>query len=136
VSKIANTARAQARAALESEPARPWKILNASSATSIDQVWRRRWLALGFAWTVCAVGWLAVALMPDRFQSEARFYVDTQSLLTPLLKGISVNADDRSRDQEVAIMQRTLTSRPNLTRIAQMTDLDKSVNSPRPACRR
>jgi polysaccharide chain length determinant protein (PEP-CTERM system associated) len=99
-------------------------------ATSIDQVWRRRWLALGFAWTVCVIGWIAVAMMPDRYQSEARFYVDTQSLLTPLLKGISVNADDKSRDQEVAIMQRTLTSRPNLTRIAQMTDLDKSVNSP------
>lgn len=98
-------------------------------ATSIDQVWRRRWLALGFAWTVCAIGWFGVALMPDRYQSEARFYVDTQSLLNPLLKGISVNADDRSRDQEVAIMQRTLTSRPNLTRIAQMTDLDKSVHS-------
>jgi polysaccharide chain length determinant protein (PEP-CTERM system associated) len=98
-------------------------------ATSIDQVWRRRWLALGFAWTVCVIGWIAVAMMPDRYQSEARFYVDTQSLLTPLLKGISVNADDKSRDQEVAIMQRTLTSRPNLTRIAQMTDLDKSVNS-------
>lgn len=98
-------------------------------ATSIDQVWRRRWLALGFAWTVALLGWFGVALMPDRYQSEARFYVDTQSLLNPLLKGISVNAEDRARDQEVAIMQRTLTSRPNLTRIAQMTDMDKSVHS-------
>jgi polysaccharide chain length determinant protein (PEP-CTERM system associated) len=98
-------------------------------SNALDQVWRRRWLALGFAWTVCMIGWLGVALMPDRYQSEARFYVDTQSLLNPLLKGISVNTDDRSKDQEVMIMQRTLTSRPNLTRIAQMTDMDKSVHS-------
>ena len=93
-------------------------------------MWRRRWLALGFAWTVCVVGWFAVALMPDRYVSEARFHVDTTSLLNPLLRGISVNTDDHGRDQEVAIMQRTLTSRPNLTKVAQMTDLDKTVHSP------
>jgi polysaccharide chain length determinant protein (PEP-CTERM system associated) len=95
----------------------------------LDQLWRRRWLALSFAWAVCAIGWLSVSFIPDRYVSEARFYVDTMSLLNPLLKGISVNADDRSRDQEVAIMQRTLTSKPNLTRVAQMTDLDKSIHS-------
>src|SRR6185295_6035403 len=95
----------------------------------LDQLWRRRWLALTFAWGVCVLGWLSVSFLPDRYVSEARFYVDTMTLLNPLLKGISVNADDHGRDQEVAIMQRTLTSKPNLTRVAQMTDLDKSVSS-------
>ncbi|MDX2222075.1 MAG: hypothetical protein SFV21_04955 [Rhodospirillaceae bacterium] len=95
----------------------------------LQLIWRRRWLALGTAWLVCCLGWVGVAALPDRYSSEARFYVDTMSLLNPLLKGISVNADDNSRDQEVLVMQRTLTSRPNLQRVAQMTDLDKSTNS-------
>jgi len=95
----------------------------------LGQLQRRRWLAIAFAWGVCILGWTAVALMPNRYVSEARFYVDTTTLLNPLLRGISVNSDDKTRDQEVAVMQRTLTSRPNLTRVAQMTDLDKSAKS-------
>jgi len=94
-----------------------------------DQLRRRRWTALAVAWIVCTIGWFAVALLPDRYVSQARFHVDTTSLLTPLLKGISVNSDDPNRDQQVAVMQRTLTSRPNLVKVAQMTDLDKSVTS-------
>lgn len=94
----------------------------------LDQMWRRRWVALSFAWLVCALGWSAVAFLPDEYASDARIYVDTDSLLNPLLQGIAVDAN-QDQDQEVAIMQRTLTSRPNLTQVARMTDLDKSVNS-------
>ena len=95
----------------------------------LDQLNRRRWLAIAFAWGVCILGWAAVALMPNRYVSEARFYVDTTTLLNPLLRGISVNSDDKTRDQEVAVMQRTLTARPNLIRVAQMTDLDKTAKT-------
>ena len=95
----------------------------------LDQLNRRRWIAIAFAWAVCILGWVAVAFMPNRYVSEARFYVDTTTLLNPLLRGISVNSDDKTRDQEVAVMQRTLTSRPNLTRVAQMTDLDKAAKN-------
>jgi polysaccharide chain length determinant protein (PEP-CTERM system associated) len=95
----------------------------------LDQLHRRKWIALGVVWIVCVFGWCVVAFMPDRYVSEARFHVDTTSLLTPLLKGISVNSDDNTRDQQVAIMQRTLTSRPNLLKVAQMTDLDKGASS-------
>jgi polysaccharide chain length determinant protein (PEP-CTERM system associated) len=97
--------------------------------TYIDQISRRRWTALAVAWVVCIIGWGIVSLLPDSFQSEARIYVDTQSLLNPLLKGISVRADDQ-RDQDIAVMQQTLTSRPNLEKVAQLTDLDKTVKSP------
>lgn len=95
----------------------------------LDQLWRRRWTALAFTWAVCLVGWFVVAMMPNRYISQARFYVDTQSMLNPLLKGISVNSDDRVRDEQVELMQRTLTSRPNLLKVAQMTDLDKTTDS-------
>jgi len=95
----------------------------------LDQLVRRRWTAVIAAWVVCVLGWVAVAAMPDRYRSEARFHVNTSSLLTPLLKGISANSDDQSRDQHVLIMQQTLLSRPNLLKVAQMTDLDKVPRS-------
>lgn len=95
----------------------------------LDQLWRRRWPALAVAWGVCVVGWLGVFCIPNRYVSEARFHVDTTSLLTPLLKGISVNSDDQSRDRQVSIMERTLTSRPNLLKVTRMTDLDKTDRS-------
>ncbi len=35
-------------------------------------VWNRRWLALAVAWGLCLVGWLAVALFPNTYESQAR----------------------------------------------------------------
>ncbi|MCW5750337.1 MAG: chain length-determining protein [Alphaproteobacteria bacterium] len=84
-------------------------------------VWRRRWLALGVAWLVCVAGWIFVASIPNQYQSTARIYVDTGTLLAPLLRGISV---DTNVNQQVEIMQRTLLSRPNLEAVMRATDLD------------
>lgn len=103
--------------------------IKAMLLTYAHLLWDRRKLVLMGAWVACLFGWIGVALLPDQYTTQARFYVDTSSMLNPLLKGISVNADDPGRDQEVQFMQRTLTSRPNLQKVAQMTDLDKSVES-------
>lgn len=93
----------------------------------IEAIWRRRWQALIVSWSVCVLGWIAVAALPDKFQSEARIYVDTDSMLGPLLKGIAVRADVGA---EVAVMQRTLLSRPNLQQTARATDLDLQATNP------
>jgi polysaccharide chain length determinant protein (PEP-CTERM system associated) len=90
-------------------------------------VWRRRWYALALAWVVSFVGWGIVAVLPDKYLSEARVYIDTTSLLGPLLKGITV---ETNVDEEVAIMQRTLLSRPNLAEVARATDLDLEATTP------
>ncbi|MEQ1888445.1 MAG: XrtA system polysaccharide chain length determinant [Alphaproteobacteria bacterium] len=90
-------------------------------------MWRYRWLSLIIAWAVSAVGWAGVVMLPDKFQSEARIYVDTGSLLAPLLRGIAV---ENNLDQEVTIMQRTLLSRPNLEQVMRMNDLDLTTTGP------
>ena len=59
----------------------------------VEAIWRRRWHALILSWVVCLTGWIAVAVLPDKYQSEARIYVDTESILGPLLRGIAVRAD-------------------------------------------
>lgn len=88
---------------------------------------RFRWPGMLAAWVICLVGWFFVLGMPDEYQASARVYVDTQSTLRPLLSGIAVNVDVTQR---VAFMTRSLLSRPNLEKIARMTDMDLQVKTP------
>ena len=84
-------------------------------------MWRRRWYAAGVAWLVCVGGWAFVAMMPNTYTAKTRIYVDADSMLRPLLRGIAV---DTNVLNEVDIMQRTLLSRPNLQKVARLADLD------------
>ena len=79
-------------------------------------LWRRRWIALATAWALTLLGSTIVVLLPDQYEASSRVYVDTDSLMGPLLKGIAVE-DDPS--QQLAIMQSTLLSRPNLMNVAR-----------------
>jgi len=89
-------------------------------------IWRRRWVGIGVAWLAAIVGIVAVSRLPDRYEASARVYVDTQSLLRPLLSGLAVQPD---LDQQLAILGRTMVSRPNIERLIRMTDMDLQVNS-------
>jgi uncharacterized protein involved in exopolysaccharide biosynthesis len=94
--------------------------------TYLSGVWRRRWLVLALAWLVCGAGWTTVASLPDRYQSQARIYVDVDTMLGPLMKGIAV---EMNLFQQIDIMRRTLLSRPNVEKIILMTDLDLTVKN-------
>ena len=90
------------------------------------EIWARRWLLFVVAATLCGAGWVVVAALPDRYASSARVYVDTQSLINPLMKGLTVQPD---LNEQVDIMRRTLLSRPNLEQVLRMTDLDLTAES-------
>lgn len=83
--------------------------------------WHRRWWGVAVAWLVCIVGWTWVMMIPDRYQASARVYVDTQTLLKPLLSGL---AAEPNVEQQIKLMTRQLVSRPTLEKVARMTDLD------------
>jgi protein tyrosine kinase modulator len=83
--------------------------------------WHRRWWGVAVAWLVCVVGWTWVMMIPDRYQASARVYVDTQTLLKPLLSGL---AAEPNVEQQIKLMTRQLVSRPTLEKVARMTDLD------------
>ncbi|MDH3663060.1 MAG: hypothetical protein OEU92_24065 [Alphaproteobacteria bacterium] len=87
---------------------------------------RYRWQGLAVAWLVCLVGWLFLASMPDRYMARARIYIDTETILGPLMKGLAVAPDF---DRQVEMMRRTLLSVPNLEELVRMTDLDHTVHS-------
>lgn len=84
-------------------------------------VWRHRWLALGMAWVLALTGWAYVWQMPESYVATARMHVDTNSVLRPLMRGLTVTPDI---NQRIRMMSQTLLSRPNLERLARMTDLD------------
>ena len=86
------------------------------------ETWRFRWWMLGIAWAVCVVGWAVVARLPDQYQASARVFVDTQSVLAPMLKGLAMQTD--SAERRVLLMTRTLLSQPGMEKLLRMTDLD------------
>ncbi|MCB1869991.1 MAG: chain length-determining protein [Gammaproteobacteria bacterium] len=87
----------------------------------IRGIWRYRWWILGVAWTVSIIGWIQVSKLPDQFKASARVYVDTTTLLKPLLRGLAVEGNDQ---HQLLLMTNTLMSRPNLEKVMRMADLD------------
>jgi len=90
-------------------------------------IWRFRWWILAIAWFVSVAGWLVVAKLPDRYEASARVYVDTQTLLKPLLRGLAIQGNEQRR---LLLMSKTLLSRPNLEKVMRMTDLDLQAKTP------
>ena len=91
-------------------------------------IWLKRRYIIITTWLFCPLGWLGITQLPDTYESVARVHTDTQSLLRPLLKGLTVETDP---DAQVSLMVKTLLSRPNLERIARMTDLDVQATTPK-----
>lgn len=93
----------------------------------IHGMWRYRWAALLAAWIVSASLWLFVYMLPDVYEASTRVYIDTQTVLKPLLEGLAVDSDLMT---EVNLMTQALMSRPNLEKVARETDLDHRARTP------
>ena len=89
--------------------------------------WRYRWQGLVACWVVCLVGWLAVWALPDQYAVQAIVYIDTDNVLGPLMRGLTVPED---QDQQVAIMLRSMTTRPNLEQIVRLVQPNASKMTP------
>jgi len=92
----------------------------------LKQIWQYRWHAAVFSWFLCLAGWVAVSMIPNRYEASARVYVDTQSILKPLMTGLAVQPN---LDQQIVMMTRTLINRPNVEKIIRMSDLDIRVRT-------
>lgn len=93
---------------------------------ALHSVWNRRWLALAVAWGICLLGWLAVAMIPNSYESRARVFVQMQSILSGKL-GITPGEQQKEIDR----VRQTLTSTVNLEKVVRGTDLSLSVGSDR-----
>ena len=87
----------------------------------LTAMWRRRWAAILVCWAICVGGWAWVMTLPRQYESQGRFYVDVDSLLTPLLTGIAI---DVNPIQQLDYLRNTLLSRPNLEQVIHLAGLD------------
>ena len=93
---------------------------------ALHSVWNRRWLALAVAWLVCLVGWMAVALIPNTYESKTRIFVKLEDVLAQQV-GIGSGSVKRDIDR----VRETMTSSANLEKIIRSTRLGDEVTSPR-----
>ena len=78
-------------------------------------MWSRRWIAMATAWAVAFLAMATVTLViKNRYEASAKVFVDTQTVLKPLMTGLAFQPDV---DQQVRMLARTLISRPNVERL-------------------
>ncbi|WP_428408089.1 XrtA system polysaccharide chain length determinant [Hyphococcus sp.] len=100
---------------------------------SLNGLWRRRWLVVAVAWAAALIGWLAVWLIPDKYESRAQVFVQTETILEPVLNGFTARPDYSRR---VEVMRLQLLTRPNVEEIILRSGLDKTIEARTPIERR
>ncbi|WP_338465893.1 GNVR domain-containing protein [Novosphingobium sp. ZN18A2] len=91
---------------------------------ALHGIWQRRWLALAIAWIVCLLGWAAVALVPNSYESKARIFVQIDNVLADQ---IGISQGDRRRD--IDRVRQTLTSSVNLEKVIRGTRLGDTITN-------
>ncbi|MBF0266074.1 MAG: hypothetical protein HQL46_12450 [Gammaproteobacteria bacterium] len=89
-------------------------------------IWHKRWYGMVIIWLISISGWVYVYQLPDQYESKAKIYIDSQSLLRPLLRGLAI---ETNVSQEINLMVKTLLTRPNVEKIIRLADLDLSVKN-------
>jgi polysaccharide chain length determinant protein (PEP-CTERM system associated) len=92
--------------------------------TILRATWKHRRLGMLVAWVVGAIAAGVILRIPDRYEASARIFVDTQSILKPLMSGLAVQPNV---EQQVMMLSRTLISRPNIEKLVRMADLDLNI---------
>lgn len=92
---------------------------------ALHSVWHRKWLVLAVAWGVCLLGWLAIAFIPNTYESRTRIFVQLDDVLAQQI-GIGSGA----RENDIQRVRQTLTSAVNLEKVIRSTRLGEEVTNP------
>ncbi|TMI06399.1 MAG: chain length-determining protein, partial [Betaproteobacteria bacterium] len=89
-------------------------------------MWAHRWLGLATAWAVGAAALAWIVVQPARYEASARIFANTDSILNPLMTGLTVQPNE---DTRIAMLSRLLISRPNVEKLVQTVGLDAQARS-------
>ena len=84
----------------------------------LRSIWRFRWIAFGVAAGAALVAWLVIFLLPDRYESSARVFVDTRTALKPVIKDLSIEQDVNA---QLNFVRQSLLAGAPLRKIAEQT---------------
>ncbi|MCA8889797.1 MAG: hypothetical protein KDA46_13260 [Parvularculaceae bacterium] len=87
-------------------------------------LWRRRWAAVAVMWAVALLGWFALWLVPDKYESTAQVFVQTETILDPVMNGMTARPNYERR---VEVMRLQLLTRPNVEEVIVRSGLDKEI---------
>ena len=90
-------------------------------------IWKNRWVGVLVAWFVLISGVLIVDQIQNRYKAETRVYIDSSSVLQPLLEGLAMESDFQA---VVDLVIEQLVTRPNIERLIRLMDMDLEVNTP------
>jgi polysaccharide chain length determinant protein (PEP-CTERM system associated) len=99
-------------------------------ATVLEHVrgmWRYKWWGMAAAWALSVVGWVTVYALPDVYRASTQVFVDTNSLLRPLMEGLTATSNTMD---VVQLVSRAVLTRPNLERVANETNLAQRAATP------
>ncbi len=102
--------------------------------TFLRGMWRFNWWAVGLSWVLFIAGTGLVFMMPNQFEAKASFYVKDQSVLEPILEGVTVQSDVASHAYVLAeaiksrsIMEKLILESGLSERLEEVEDLSELV---------
>lgn len=92
----------------------------------LNGLWRRRWTVVIAAWAAALIGWFGLWLLPDSYESRAQVFVQTETVLQPVLGDVVATPDYADR---VDVMRLQLLARPNVEEIIYRAGLDRTIET-------
>ncbi len=86
-------------------------------------LWRRRWLIVAIAWVMALAGWFAISLIPDRYLSRARVFIQ-EPVVDPLISDIT---EKPNISQRVEVLRETMLTFPNVEQMVYRSGLDSTI---------
>lgn len=89
-------------------------------------MWAHRKLGLAVAWLVGLAALVTISILPDKYEASARIFVNTDSILKPLMTGLTVQPNEELR---IIMLSRVVISRPNVEKLVQTVGLDEGAKN-------
>jgi polysaccharide chain length determinant protein (PEP-CTERM system associated) len=94
--------------------------------STLHGMWTWRWLGLAVSWVIGIGAAILISFIPSKYEASARVYIDMQSILRPLMSGMTIVPDV---ERQIALLSRTLLSRPNVEKLIRLSGLDDGPTS-------
>jgi polysaccharide chain length determinant protein (PEP-CTERM system associated) len=89
-------------------------------------MWNHRLIGLMVAWLVALGAFVVVMVTPERYEAYARIFVNTDSILKPLMTGVTVLPNE---EQRIGMLSRVVISRPNIEHLVTEVKLDANAKT-------